>query len=230
MRPSRQRLLLVEDDNSLAEGLTDALGLEGYRVTHVRDGRLGLTEALGGRYPLVILDAMLPGLSGFDVLKRLRLQEPDILVLMLTARSQEMDKVRGLKLGADDYVTKPFSLTELTARVEALLRRHKTVRPPGKFVEGDLEVDFRARTATRKGESLCLTGREFEILEMLHHHRGEAVSRNDLLARIWGLADDVEVSTRTVDQHIASLRRKLGDDPDSPHLIQTVYGHGYRME
>jgi DNA-binding response OmpR family regulator len=222
-------ILLVEDDRDLAAGLTDALELEGYRVTLAADGSAGLKAALSGEYNLVILDAMLPRLSGFDLLKELRAHSSGVLVLMLTARAQEMDKVRGLKLGADDYVTKPFSVTELMARIGALLRRAPSAEKPDRLEAEDVVVDFRARQAWRSGCRVGLTEREFELLELLAARHGEAVSRADLVARIWGTAPDVEVSTRTVDQHIASLRRKLGDDAALPHLIETVYGHGYRL-
>lgn len=222
-------ILLIEDDRDLAAGLTDALELEGYRVTLAADGSAGLKAALSSEYNLVILDAMLPRLSGFDLLKELRAHSSEVLVLMLTARAQEMDKVRGLKLGADDYVTKPFSITELMARIGALLRRVPSAAKPDRLETGDVVVDFKAREAWRSGCRVGLTEREFELLELLTARHGEAVSRADLIARIWGTAPDVEVSTRTIDQHIASLRHKLGDDAALPHLIETVYGHGYRL-
>ena len=172
---------------------------------------------------------MLPGVSGFDMLKALRARSSDALVLILTARGQEMDRVRGLKLGADDYVAKPFSLMELIARVGALLRRASRDDAAGRLDAGNVVVDFRARESWRNGRRVSLTEREFQILELLALRRGDAVSRADLIARIWGTADDVEVTTRTIDQHIAALRRKLGDDAAAPALIQTVYGRGYRL-
>jgi DNA-binding response OmpR family regulator len=210
------RLLLIEDDQDLAVGLTDALETEGYEVESAADGLSGLAEAQRGRYALVILDAMLPDISGFAVLRELRLRS-SVPVLMLTARSQEVDKVRGLRLGADDYVTKPFGVMELLARVEALLRRaHVGREQPERLELGEAIVDFRAREASCRGRQVTLTAREFEVLELLAARRGEAVSRAELVARIWGTSDELEVSTRTVDQHIASLRRKLGDDADDP--------------
>jgi DNA-binding response OmpR family regulator len=223
------RLLLIEDDPDLAMGLTDALETEGYDVVHAADGRSGLSEALAGAYALVILDAMLPDLSGFTLLQELRARS-NVPVLMLTARSQEVDKVRGLRLGADDYVTKPFGVMELLARLEALLRRAGGGRgQPERLELGDVTVDFPAREAVRRGRPLALTSREFEVLELLAARRGEAVSRAELVTRIWGTSEDLEVSTRTVDQHVASLRRKLGEDADNPRWIETVYGHGYRL-
>jgi DNA-binding response OmpR family regulator len=229
VRREGARILLVEDDRDLAAGLVDAFELEGYRVSHATDGGAGLLAALGGGHDLVVLDVMLPGLSGFDVLKELRGRGCDVPVLMLTARGEEVDKVRGLKLGADDYVTKPFGVMELMARVQARLRRSGAAAGVGRLQVQDVVVDFRSRQARRRGRPLALTAREFEILELLAARRGEAVSRADLVARIWGTADDVEVSTRTVDQHVASLRRKLGDDAAEPRSIETVYGFGYRL-
>jgi two-component system, OmpR family, alkaline phosphatase synthesis response regulator PhoP len=230
MTAQGQRILLVEDDRDLGAGLKDALEMEGYRVSQSVDGRAGLSEALSDRYALVILDVMLPRLSGFDVLQQLRRRRPAQAVLMLTARGQEIDRVRGLKLGADDYVTKPFSVAELAARVGAILRRAQpTPAPPERLELPGLLVDFRARRASLVGSAIGLTPREFEILRALAARRGDAVSREELLAVIWGLADDVAVSTRAVDQHVVALRRKLGDNAGDPRIIETVYGHGYRL-
>ena len=205
-------ILLVEDDRDLATGLTDALQLDGYRVSWAADGKTGLEEALNGKHDLLILDAMLPGISGFDVLKKIRAREHRLPVLMLTAKGQEVDKVRGLRLGADDYVTKPFGVMELMARVEALLRRAQPIATrPHRLKTKDVLIDFKSRRAWRRGRSLNLTAREFQILEILTEKQGQAVSRTDLVAALWGGGDSVEVSTRTVDQHVAAIRRKLGD-------------------
>jgi DNA-binding response OmpR family regulator len=204
--------------------------MEGYRVRQATDGQAGLKDALSGNHALVILDVMLPRLSGFDVLQELRRRRPNQPVLMLTARGQEIDKVRGFKLGADDYVTKPFSVAELVARVGAVLRRSSPqLAKPERLELAGLIVDFRSRKAWVRGAPVGLTSREFEILGVLAARRGEAVSRDDLLAVIWGLGDDVEVSTRTVDQHVVGLRRKLEDSAAEPRIIETVYGHGYRL-
>lgn len=224
------RILLIEDDPDLSEGLTDAFQMEGYQLDHAASGPLGLERARHRQHDLIILDVMLPGLSGFDLLKEIR--EAGVLtpVLMLTARGEEMDKVRGLKSGADDYLTKPFGMMELVARVEALLRRSGGSRKvPGVVEKGRIRVDFRSRRAWRRKREIQLTGREFQILEYLAGHAGEAVRREDLVRHIWGTDDDVDVSTRTVDQHIASLRRKLEEDSSSPQFIETVYGYGYRL-
>jgi DNA-binding response OmpR family regulator len=219
----------VEDDRDLAAGLTDALEVEGYAVAAAQDGATGLREALSGRHDLVVLDEMLPALPGFELLKQLRARQSPVLVLMLTARGREIDKVRGLRLGADDYLTKPFGVTELLARIEALLRRRSRTPKPDRFETQDIVVDFKARQTWKGGSRISLTEREYELLEILAARRGEAVPRADFIARIWGASPDADISTRTVDQHIASLRRKLGDTIEEPHLIETVYGHGYRL-
>jgi DNA-binding response OmpR family regulator len=230
MTARRARVLLVEDDRDLGAGLKDALEMEGYRVRQAVDGHGGLKEALSGDYALVILDVMLPRLSGFDVLRELQRRLPSQPVLMLTARGQEIDRIRGLKLGADDYVTKPFSVGELVARVGAVLRRAGPQRTrPERLELPGLVVDFRSRKGWVRGVRVSLTPKEFEILGALAARRGEAVSRDELLAIIWGLGDDVAVSTRTVDQHVVALRRKLEDDAAQPRVIETVYGHGYRL-
>lgn len=227
---TQHSILLVDDDGDLARGLADALEPEGYRVSHLTNGSGVLQQISNDSYDLVILDVMLPGGSGFDILRKVRERKNPVPVLMLTAKGQETDKVRGLRLGADDYVTKPFGIMELLARIEALLRRSGVRdRSALRLEMGEILVNFTARQAWRNGREIGLTARELEILETLVRRRGEAVSREDLLARIWGLADDVEVTTRTVDQHIAALRRKLGDDASAPRLIETVYGHGYRL-
>ncbi len=172
---------------------------------------------------------MLPGLSGFEILKKVRARSSHRAILMLTARGQEIDRVRGLKIGADDYVTKPFSLMELLARAGALSRRAADSARPDRIDIGELIIDMRER-AVRKGKRFVTrTEREFEILSYLAIRRGEAVSRADLVSEIWGTSGDVEVTTRTVDQHVASLRRKLGDDPSNPQLLETVYAYGYRL-
>ena len=201
---SRGSILLVEDDKDLAMGLTDALEMEGYSVTHAKDGRGGLAEALRGHHDLIVLDVMLPDLSGFDLLRELRGRGSDVPVLMLTARGEELDRVRGLKLGADDYLTKPFGMMELMARIEARVRRSRQAETASLHL-ADVVVDFRGRKARRGERPVALTGREFEILEALAERRGEAVSRNDLIARIWGTDDGVEVTTRTVDQHVSGV-------------------------
>ncbi len=228
MTPQRH-VLLVEDDSDLAFGLTDALHFNHYIVTSAGDGETGLREALAKTHDVVILDIMLPRKSGLDVLRELRSRGYTTPVLMLTARTQEIDKVRGLKLGADDYVTKPFGMAELMARLEALIRRSQLpIQKQRRLEVGEIIVDFEARTASKRQRDLRLTPREFDILSLLTARPGLAISRSELIARLWGSEDSVEVTTRTIDQHVAAIRRKFDDDPEEPKLIQTVYGFGYR--
>jgi DNA-binding response OmpR family regulator len=222
------RVLVVEDNADIAVGLRNNLEIEGYEVEVAADGRTGLEAARARRPDLVILDLMLPGLDGFRVLKSLRDSESCPPVLILTARGEEADKVRGLKLGADDYVTKPFGLLELLARVEALLRRTK--RSLASRVErfGAVEVDVGARAARRDGREVGLAPKELDLLLALLDADGAAVSRLDLLRRVWGYS--AAAVTRTVDTHVAELRRKLEDDPSRPRHLLTVRKIGYRLQ
>ncbi len=223
------RILVVEDEESILMALEDDLTLEGYDVTGVMDGAEGLAAAKAGDYDLIILDIMLPGMNGFDVCKQLRTSGDTTPILILTAKSQEVDTVLGLELGADDYVTKPFSPRELTARVRALLRRSKpgTGAAPERFAFDDVEVDFKTYEVKKRGQSVSLTVREFELLSYLIQHRDEVVRRDAILEDVWG--DDWDVFPRTVDTHIAHLRKKLEDDSASPKHIINVRGVGYRF-
>ena len=223
------KVLVVEDDEAMAVALRDGFVYEGYDVTVARDGEAGLREARSKPPDLMILDVMLPKMTGLEICKVLRGEGSDLPIIMLTARGQEIDKVLGLKLGADDYVTKPFSFMELMARVEAVLRR---ARPGGAFQTavhrfGDLTVDFDRHEATRGDRSLDLTPREFRLLEYLVEHRGEVVSREQLLDAVWGY--DTIPFTRTVDTHIGKLRKKIESDPSDPRLIITVHRLGYKL-
>ena len=220
-------VLVIEDNPDLAYGLRNNLEIEGYRVSVAQEGRQGLTLAESTGPDLVILDLMLPGLDGFRVLRALRERDRATPVLILTARGEEGDKVRGLRLGADDYVTKPFGVLELLARVEALLRRTRRPAslPPARF--GDIDVDPAARTVQRAGVPVGLTPKEFDLLWELLEARGAAVSRAALMERIWGY--QAEVLSRTADTHIAELRRKLELDPARPRYILTVRKVGYRL-
>ena len=220
------RVLVIEDNVDLAFGLRNNLEIEGYEVEVAPDGRAGLLAARAFRPHLIVLDLMLPGLDGFRVLKALR-EDPGPPVLILTARGEEADKVRGLKLGADDYVTKPFGLLELLARVEALLRR--TNRGPARRLEkfGVIEVDVAARAVRKAGRALELAPKELDLLLALLEADGAALSRIDLLRRVWGYP--AAVVTRTVDTHVAELRRKLEDDPAQPRHVLTVRKLGYRL-
>jgi len=218
------RVLIIEDNPDLAYGLRNNLEIEGYEVEVAADGARGLERARAARPQLVILDLMLPEMDGFRVLRALRAEELSMPVLILTARGEEADKVRGLKLGADDYVTKPFGLLELLARVEALLRRNLQ-RPAERF--GEIEIDRATRTVTRNGAAVELAPKEYDLLLALLDRDGAVVSRLDLMRRVWGYSDSVV--TRTIDTHVAELRRKLENDPARPSHILTVRKVGYRL-
>jgi DNA-binding response OmpR family regulator len=220
---------VIEDNGDLAYGLRNNLEIEGHQVTVAVNGPDGLDHASRGNVDLVILDLMLPGLDGFRVLRALRERDRQTPVLILTARGEETDKVRGLKLGADDYVTKPFGVLELLARVEAQLRRRGAatgVRDVVRF--GDIEVDRRARVVRRGGEAVSLAPKELDLLLALLDSSGAAVSRMTLMHQVWGYQADV--LSRTVDSHIAELRRKLEPDPGRPRHILTARKFGYRLE
>ena len=221
------RVLVIEDNADLAFGLRNNLEIEGYEVEVAADGRAGLAASRVRRPDLVVLDLMLPGLDGFRVLRALREDESCPPILILTARGEEADKVRGLRLGADDYVTKPFGLLELLARVEALLRRTRrgVVRRIETF--GDIEVDVAARTVHRAGRAVDLAPKELDLLVALLEADEAAVSRLDILRRVWGYS--AAAVTRTVDTHVAELRRKLEDEPSRPRHLLTVRKLGYRL-
>jgi two-component system alkaline phosphatase synthesis response regulator PhoP len=223
-----KRVLVVEDNAELAFGLRNNLEIEGYEVDVASDGAAGLSTARRQAPDLVILDLMLPELDGFRVLKGIRESRLSMPVLILTAKGEESDKVRGLKMGADDYVTKPFALLELLARVEALLRRGAgpVVHDAEGF--GDVAIDRASRTVTRRGELVDLAPKEFDLLIALLARRNAVVSRLELMKNVWGYADSVV--TRTVDTHIAELRRKLEEDPGEPKHILTVRKIGYRLK
>jgi two-component system alkaline phosphatase synthesis response regulator PhoP len=222
------RILLVEDADSLRLALRDWLHSEGYGVETASDGDDGFAKARTGLFDLVVLDVMLPGKAGLDVCRDLRQEGHDVPIVMLTARGQTADKIFGLKAGADDYVTKPFEMAELLARIEALLRRCRG-RQAGVAVYGfgNIVVDRRGTEARRGDTLLDLSTKEFQLLEHFIEHRGETLSREDLLREVWGYRSTP--STRTVDVHVAWLRRKLEDDPRNPRWIVTVHGFGYRF-
>jgi two-component system, OmpR family, alkaline phosphatase synthesis response regulator PhoP len=223
-------ILLVEDEAGLVLTLTDRFRREGYAIEHAGDGRTGLERASGGAFDLVILDVMLPEMDGFEVCRQLRHRGVDVPVIMLTARGHVADKVSGLKLGADDYVTKPFEMVELLARVEARLRRaSESAGAAGltSFRFGDVAIDFRSAEVTRDGEAVDLSAREYRLLQYLVEHRGATVSREELLKEVWGY--DSMPLTRTVDVHVAWLRQKLEPNARRPTYIQTVHGLGYKF-
>ncbi len=222
------KVLIVEDDQAMAVALRDGFEYEGYSVAVARDGASGLEMASQKEIDLIVLDVMLPRISGLDVCKQLRAEGNDIPIILLTARGQEIDKVLGLKLGADDYVTKPFSFMELAARVEAVLRRAtRRVEKIEIYQLGDLMLDFKKCEAMRDGEEIELSPREFKLLKYFIEHQGEVVTRDQLLDAVWGY--DSFPLTRTVDTHIAKLRQKIEDDPGNPHHIVTVHRAGYKF-
>ena len=223
-----QRILLVEDEPGLRLTLQDRLQAEGYGVETASEGDEGFSKASGGGFDLIILDVMLPNRSGIDICRDLRQSGHNTPILMVTARSQTVDKVLGLKIGADDYLTKPFEMLELLARIEALLRRSAPQRRPSAGYEfGKIRIDFRSTEVTRNGELLNLSAKEFQLLQYFIEHDRETLSRETLLQRVWGYQSTP--STRTVDVHVAWLRQKLEDDPKKPRWILTVHGMGYKF-
>lgn len=223
----KKQLLLIEDEPGLVLTLTDRLSKEGYAVTSAVDGQTGLETAMAGSFDLVILDVMLPRKSGMDVCRDLRQAGYSVPILMLTARGQVVDKVLGLKLGADDYLTKPFDMLELLARIEVLLRRAPANHSGAVLVAGPLRIDLRSTTVWRRDKTIALSAREFQLLRYLAEHRGETLSRETLLKEVWGY--DATPETRTVDVHVAWLRQKIEDNPKRPEIILTVQGFGYKL-
>ncbi len=223
------RILLVEDEPSLVLTLSDLLAGEGYEVESAADGPSGLKLASDEPFDVIVLDVMLPGMNGLDVCRELRRKGNDVAILMLTARGQLADRVVGLKLGADDYLTKPFEPTELLARVEALLRRVRKdgLTPVKSFGFGDVTVDFERGDVRKGGSVVALAAKELELLRYLVDHRGNVVSREELLEGVWEYQPGV--SSRTLDVHVAWLRQKLEDNPQMPKHIHTVRGVGYRF-
>lgn len=225
-----KKILIIEDEESIRMALEDDFRLENYDVEVASDGIEGLAKAANPDTDLIILDIMLPGMNGFDICKKLRSQGIRTPIIMLTAKGQEIDRVVGLEIGADDYVTKPFSPRELQARVKAVLRRMET-EPDDKaenlFRSGGLEVDFRQYECRKNGKEVSLTAHEFELLKYLHQNRGRVINRDELLDEIWG--KDVFVAPRTVDTHMANLRKKIEDDPSLPRLIISIRGVGYKF-
>jgi len=222
------KILIVEDEPDMVMGLRDNFEFEGYEVITAPDGASGLERAREQKPDLVVLDIMLPRLSGLEVCKTLRGEGFEMPILMLTARGQEIDKVVGLELGADDYVTKPFSIREVLARVRAILRRTEgKAKRLAQYRFGDVDLDFETYRAARGSEALDLSPREFELLRYLIERKGETVTRDQLLQDVWGYED--YPSTRTVDTHIAKLRAKIGDSGSEPRYILTIHGSGYKF-
>lgn len=229
-------ILVAEDDPNILTGLIDILESEGYRVTTAVDGEEAVHQLKLKSFDLVLLDIMMPEISGYDVCKQIRSKDEDTPIIMLTAKSEEIDKVVGLKLGADDYISKPFGVHELLARIQAVLRRcrrnngQQTNNPdiPGIFPFGDAEIDTKGYRMVRNDKSIDLSEREITLLKYFYVHPNEVLSRDQLLNAVWGI--DYYGTTRTLDQHIAQLRKKIEKDPSSPHFIKTVHRVGYRYE
>jgi DNA-binding response OmpR family regulator len=223
-----KQILIVEDEPNMRLGLKDNLEFEGYQVALAYNGRQGLDQIVNNRYDLVLLDVMLPELSGFDVCKIAREKGVQTPIILLTAKGEEIDKVLGLELGADDYITKPFGLRELLARIKAVLRRGPDKKPiPTEVSIGKMLVNFSSYVASIDQEQVKMSHKEFEILKYLWEHRNDTVSRYQLLEDIWGYNE--QPTTRTVDNFILKLRQKIEQNPEEPQIILTVHGIGYKM-
>lgn len=231
-----KKILIVEDDAAIVLGLEDAIQSEGYETRIARTGQEGLRTIFDWKPDLIVLDIMLPGMSGFEICKRIRDKQVMTPVIMLTSKNEETDKVLGLELGADDYVTKPFSLRELLARIKAHLRREEasapkndeTAIPEDKFTFGDVVVDFKRHEVYKNGVLQDMTHKEFQLLEYFLKHPGEVLTRDRLLEKIWGY--DVYPTTRTVDNHVLRLRKHIEPNPENPVYIKTIRGAGYLFE
>ncbi|MBU6951507.1 response regulator transcription factor [Hahella sp. HN01] len=227
----KARILIVEDETAIRTGLVDVFVYHGYEVDFAVDGDEGLSKSLNGAYDLILLDVMLPGKNGYEICEAVRLKDRDQPIIMLTAKSSDEDVIHGLSLGADDYVAKPFSVAQLVLRVQAVLRRSRSTTLDDAHIRlaGGLEIDTLNLSCQRKGEDVAFTRREMDVLQYLHEHCERPVSREELLNKVWGYARDLDIETRTVDIHIAKLRRKIEDDPKQPQRLVTVRGGGYRL-
>jgi len=221
-------ILIIEDDISILRGLKDNLEYEGYAVITETNGEKGLQLALKKKTDLILLDIMLPGMNGYEVCRRIKKEKPELPIIMITARGSEIDKVSGLDTGADDYVTKPFSIPELMARVRAVLRRTTQVKDiPEQYSFGKIMLDFKNLKAYRDKQEIKLSSKEFAIMEYFIRHKGEAVHRYDLLSEVWGY--EAIPNTRTIDNFILDLRKKLEENPSKPRYIESVRDVGYRF-
>jgi len=226
------RILVIEDEAAIRNGLVDVFVFHGYTVDCAHDGHEGLRKALGGTFDLIVLDVMLPGMDGFQICNRIRAQDRDQAIIMLTAKTSDADIIQGLTLGADDYVTKPFSVAQLVLRVQAVLRRSRVGEEMNNKIvlSDDVEVDSQNLSGRRGAETLSFTRREVEILQYLNAHSERPVSREELLTKVWGYAKNLHIETRTIDIHVAKLRRKLESEPSAPRHLITVRGAGYRLQ
>lgn len=225
-----KRILIVDDEKNMVTGLKDNLEFEGYQTDVAYDGPTGLEKITGNQYDLILLDVMLPGMSGFDICKAARKQGIETPVILLTAKGEEIDKVLGLELGADDYITKPFSIRELLARIKAILRRvpeNEEVTGSTLTDIGNIRVNFKNYQAFHGDQEVKMTLKEFEILNYLFKNLNKTVHRDDLMSNVWGI--DYDITTRTVDNFILKLRQKIETDPNNPKIIITAHGVGYKM-
>lgn len=225
------KILVVEDEAAIRTGLIDVLVYHGYEVDSAADGTSGLDKARSGTHDLLLLDVMLPGLNGFDICDRVRENDKDIPIIMLTAKSSDDDIIHGLKLGADDYVAKPFSIAQLVLRIQAVLRRSKAVLAMDNFIDlgAEVKIDIKNLAGRINGEEIPFTRKEMEVLTYLYANSERPVMREELLNKVWGYNKNIELETRTVDIHIAKLRRKLEPDHKNPKYLITVRGAGYRL-
>ncbi len=222
-------IMIIEDDVSILRGLKDNLSFESYEVMTSADGQEGLKLALEKKFDLLLLDIMLPGINGYDICRRLKKEKPELPIIMITARGTEIDKVAGLDLGADDYITKPFSIPELLARIRAVLRRTQaTSKEIDSYSFGEVTIDFKKFKATVAEKEVKLSSREFALMKYLIEHEGEVIHRHDLLDKVWGY--EVTPTTRTVDNYILDLRKKFEKDPANPIHITSIRGAGYKFE
>ncbi len=228
----KPHILIVEDEEAIRTGLIDVLLYHGFSAQGVADGKLGLAEAQSGKYDLVLLDVMLPGINGFDICNQIRETDREQPIIMLTAKTADEDIIHGLQLGADDYVSKPFSVAQLVLRIQAVLRRAgKDINQEHNIeLDKDFTIDIRNLSAQRDAEQIAFTRREMDLLQYLYANRERPVPREELLNKIWGYAKNLDIETRTVDIHIAKLRRKIETDPSSPRFLLTVRGAGYRLQ
>ena len=225
------RILVVEDEEAIRTGLIDVFVYHGYEVEGCENGPDGLAKGLTGQYDLVLLDVMLPGMNGFDICNAIRQQDRNVAIIMLTAKNSDEEIIQGLKLGADDYVSKPFSVAQLVSRVEAVLRRSQTGIQQAAIIElaGGIRIDTQNLSGESGKNKLVFTRREIEIIKYLAEHSARPVPREELLTSVWGYARNLDIETRTVDIHIAKLRRKIETDAKMPVNLVTVRGAGYRL-
>jgi len=228
---SKIKLLIIEDEEAIRSGLMDLFVYHGYAVDYAEEGRVGLEKGLSGAFDLILLDVMLPGINGFEICERIREKDREQPIIMLTAKSSDEEIIQGLSLGADDYVAKPFSVAQLVLRVQAVLRRSRVVQSQQQTITlgEDVELDVLNLCARAGSRTLTFTRREMEILQYLHANAERPVSRGELLNKVWGYARDLDLETRTVDIHIAKLRRKIEPDSANPRFLVTVRGAGYRL-